>query len=115
MSDKPQSKLWEIDRLLNRLAIVGPAGENGTQITIELVQGFELFNTRPYHNYETWSTGWHITGYGITVRKEDLDDAVREFVRKVEESRPPCKSWERGVISEEELRRRAESENRGKE
>ena len=53
---------------------------NETIVTIRMFGGFKLFNTRPYHNYETWSSGWEIkTGerYGnITVSAEDLDEAV---------------------------------------
>jgi hypothetical protein len=55
---------------------------SGTKITIELINGFELFNTRAYHNYETWSDGWKISDGNITVKGEDLDDAVNIFVKK---------------------------------
>ncbi len=44
--------------------------------TIEVIGGFELFNTRPYHNYETWGQGYRITAQGITVESEYLDDAI---------------------------------------
>ena len=58
----------------------------GTEIgagLITMVNGFELFNTRPYHNYETWSDGYRITDGITTVEREDLDDAVRAFVDEV--------------------------------
>lgn len=29
-------------------------------LSIEFYGGFEYFNTRPYHNYETWGHGWRI-------------------------------------------------------
>jgi hypothetical protein len=44
--------------------------------TIEVIGGFELFNTYPYHNYETWGQGYRITSQGVTVESEYLDDAI---------------------------------------
>lgn len=48
-----------------------------------------VFNTRTYHNYETWSEGYEIiTGerFGnIKVEAEDLDDAIALLEKKVSE------------------------------
>ena len=61
--------------------------DDGVKITVELFTGFEIFNTRPYHNYETWSDGYRITGrhkcdhaVALRVEREDLDDAVKLFL-----------------------------------
>jgi hypothetical protein len=61
-----------------------PAGmDDGVHVTIEYFSGFELFNTRPYHNYETWSAGFRVKGLGVTVEREGLVEAVQEWYRKV--------------------------------
>ena len=52
------------------------------ELTIEYLTGFELFNTRPYHNYETFSTGWRVSGRGIKVEFEDLETAVTQYLLK---------------------------------
>lgn len=83
MSDKPREKLNSIDRDLRTAVPVVGFAPNHTQLTIEKICGFELFNTRRYHNYETWSDGWRITRGSLTVQAEDLDDAVRLFVEKL--------------------------------
>jgi hypothetical protein len=49
---------------------------DGTVMRIEFVSGFEKFNDRPYHNYETWAQGWRVSGLGVTAEAEGLDDAV---------------------------------------
>jgi len=85
MSNKRYEQLNDIDR---RIRQAFPEGMiDGTRVTIEFICGFELFNTRPYHNYETWSDGWRITAGDIKVEQEDLDDAVDIFLKKVEESK----------------------------
>lgn len=53
------SKIFE-DFIRSHFPAPGP-GNEGVQLEIKYVYGFELFNTRPYHNYETWSSGWFIT------------------------------------------------------
>jgi len=83
MSDKPFNQLCEPDQLLRRAIPEGPNQIHGVVCTIEVLHGFELFNTRPYHNYETWSKGYRVSGFGITVEKEDMDDAVREWCLKL--------------------------------
>jgi hypothetical protein len=44
--------------------------------TIEVIGGFELFNTYPYHNYETWGQGYRVSSQGTSVESEYLDDAI---------------------------------------
>lgn len=83
MSDKPRERLNEIDRLLRR-AVPTCMCSGTVQLTIEKVCGFEKFNTRRYHNYETWADGWRISDGTTTVEREDLDDAVKAWVEKHE-------------------------------
>jgi hypothetical protein len=80
MSNKDFSRLCEPDQLLRRAIQDGPGQIHGTLVTIELIHGFELFNTRPYHNYETWSKGYRVSGFDITVESEDMDDAVKQWI-----------------------------------
>lgn len=103
MSDKKQAELWEVDRLLRQAHPVVGMCSMHTQVTIEKICGFELFNTRPYHNYETWSDGYRISAGEesglmdyrhnrggerlLVVQAEDLDDAVREYVAAVDLAR----------------------------
>jgi hypothetical protein len=82
VSDKPFNKLNVLDQQLRRATPVGMRTE--TDVTIQKICGFELFNTRPYHNYETWSTGYVVEGQGVRVSCEDLDDAVGRWCRVVE-------------------------------
>jgi len=87
MSDKPFAKLNAIDAQIRRCFPDGfGPGDDGIHVTIEFFSGFEKFNTRPYHNYEAWSDGYRITGKGVTVESEDLDDAVTAFCDKLKES-----------------------------
>lgn len=83
MTDKPFDKLNVLDQTLRRTFPVKGFCENHTKVTIEFVNGFELFNTRPYHNYESWSDGYRITDGVVKVEAEDLDDAVDKFVAAV--------------------------------
>lgn len=85
MSNKSTEKLNAIDRIVRSVSPVTMF--EGTKVVLSLVNGFEKFNTRPYHNYETWSDGWRVSGYGIEVEREDLDDAVALWVAKVREAR----------------------------
>lgn len=83
MPNKEWNKLLETDKLIRRMFATQMWDNNETILTIEYFGGFELFNTRPYHNYENWSEGWRLkTGdrFGnITVIEEDLDDAIRKM------------------------------------
>lgn len=87
MSDKPFKDLNPLDQIIRRTTRCGM--EDGVVMTIEFLSGFELFNTRPYHNYETWSQGYQVTGRGVKVRAEDLDDAINKWAAAVEAAREP--------------------------
>ena len=80
MSDKDFNKLDCADQLIRLYVPIGM--DDGVKLTIEYFSGFELFNTRPYHNYETWSAGYRVTGNGIVAEAEDLDDAVKLYFQK---------------------------------
>jgi hypothetical protein len=101
VSDKPFKALNVLDQELRRANGIGM--EEGTKLIIKRICGFELFNTRPYHNYESWSDGYNIIGrldgqamgreeaarvlfdhvtdrdQYVFVSREDLDDAVHAF------------------------------------
>lgn len=83
MSDKPFNKLSKIDQRLRKLFPTRMWDNNEVICKIEMFGGFELFNSRPYHNYENWSSGYRITTgkrYGnIGVSAEDLDDAITKL------------------------------------
>jgi hypothetical protein len=81
MPNKPFDKLNELDKKLRHIS--PPGMVCGPQIIITKFCGFELFNTRPYHNYENFSDGYRVEGFGIKVESEDLDDAVNLFCDKV--------------------------------
>ena len=95
MSNKPYSKIDPLDRMIRETARCGMT--NGVVVTIEFISGFELFNTRAYHNYEarsqgyrvTGKQGYRVTGKGVTVEREDLDDAIKVWARRVEERANP--------------------------
>lgn len=60
MSDKEFRMLWPLDQQLRSEFPTGMY--EGVQVRIEKIVGFELFNTRSYHNYETWSDGYRVVG-----------------------------------------------------
>lgn len=79
MSNKAHGKLSATDRIVRETIAATKEtewGEDGTLVVITFVSGFEKFNTRPYHNYETWGDGYRIEGRGVSVEKEDLDEAI---------------------------------------
>lgn len=78
MPNKEWKALNELDRIVRSACPLGPETE-GLAVTIEYRTGFELFNTRPYHNYETWSGGYYIKGLGVITQAEDLDDAIKRW------------------------------------
>lgn len=88
MPNKEWKKLNPLDQLIQRTLRLG-MNDKATYLTVEYIYGFELFNTRPYHNYETWSGGWRITDKrnDIKVEREDLDDAVMAWAKQVEAKR----------------------------
>lgn len=80
MSNKPFDRIDLVDRMIR--SALPPGMDDGTNLTIEYFSGFELFNTRAYHNYETWSAGYRVTGKDIIVESEDLDDAVAKWCKE---------------------------------
>ena len=84
---KMPNELSAIDRAIRQLPRYGDPGMfTGTVLTIRYISGFEIFNTRPYHNYENWATGYVIETYdGLTVSAEDLDHAIHRLGQKIKE------------------------------
>lgn len=84
MSNKSFESLNILDQKMRRAFPVGMDTPK-VRVTIELLNGFELFNTRSYHNYETWSDGYRVTDNisGISYESEDLDDAIDGLIDKV--------------------------------
>lgn len=80
MSNKTFDDLTQIDQALRRAYPVGM--RSSVDVTITKITGFELFNTRPYHNYETWSDGYRATDGEVTVQAEDLDDCIALLIEK---------------------------------
>lgn len=78
MSNKTYTKINPLDTLIRQTLNLGMSDSN-TYLQIEYLWGFELFNTRAYHNYETFSGGYRITDKhnDIRVQAEDLDDALQ--------------------------------------
>lgn len=89
MSDKAWEKLTEADRQIRTLRVKGHGDMyDGPLLTITFFQGFEAFNTRPYHNYETWGDGYTVrTHDGIEAMAEDLDDALALLRKKIEQAK----------------------------
>lgn len=87
MSNKPFAKLNILDQKLRRACPVTGMNDYHIKLTIEMINGFELFNTRPYHNYENWSDDYRITNGKITVEAEDLDDAIDKFCKEKEKEK----------------------------
>jgi hypothetical protein len=78
---------------------------NQTLCNIRMFGGFEIFNTRPYHNYETWAEGYEISTPlygGVKVQAEDLDDALRRFATAVSQKR--VEAGKRPVDISEEMK-----------
>lgn len=101
MSNRRWNQLTKLEQRLIKLPHYqgGPSKPDGyVPMTVERIGGFEWFNTRPYHNYETWGAGWQIILHdwdpAIIVRREDLEDAIAlaeqvKETRKDELSDPP--------------------------
>ena len=80
MSNKAWDKINPLDQLIRKtLSYLGMS--DGSFLKIEYVYGFEKFNTRAYHNYETWAGGYRITDEvnNIRLEREDLDDAIKAW------------------------------------
>lgn len=96
MSDKPWDGLCPADQVIRKnlgSQHLGMAA-NGTYLRIEYIYGFEYFNTRPYHNYETWSDGYRVIDEAndIKVEREDLDQALKEWAQKLTAKRDAAAS-----------------------
>ena len=78
MSNKDYNKINPLDKLIRQTLRLG-MNDKDSYLQIDYIYGFELFNTRPYHNYETWSGGYRVTDKhnDIRVEAEDLDDALQ--------------------------------------
>lgn len=82
MSDKGWKNLTKTDQRIRKMSPNrGMTDRTEPQIRITLIRGFELFNTRPYHNYENWSDGYTAEafweGYIVAYASaEDLDDCL---------------------------------------
>jgi len=89
MSNKELNQLNILDRKLREYFQPFMNGKTESVVKIELINGFEIFNTRPYHNYETWSNGYRITHEksGIQFEAEDLDDAIYGFIEKMKKQK----------------------------
>ena len=89
MPNKDWNKLSETDRKIRSLSPnKGMTEGTEPQIRITLIRGFELFNTRPYHNYENWSDGYRVEAFKdgkviLEVEAEDLDDALNKMEVKL--------------------------------
>jgi len=103
--------------------------EEGIKQIIIRQCGFELYNTRPYHNYEDWSDGYIIMGRGdgkamnleeatelflkpyvsigdetyILVSREDLDEAISEFTKTLE---PDIKNIRNRIVRNSEINKK---------
>jgi hypothetical protein len=82
MSNKETLKLNGIDQVLRSLFPPAPTPEKKVQFTIEKICGYELFNTRPYHNFETYSDGYRALINGrVICEDEDLDDLINTLAK----------------------------------
>ena len=112
MSDKRFDKLNVLDQTIRRTLKLGM--DDGVFLTIEYIYGFEKFNTRPYHNYESWAGGYRVTDpcvmdwrykrqgkFPLSVEREDLDDAINDWVKAREESEVNRRAAEVAVIPSE--------------
>lgn len=107
MPNKAMSRLNPIDLDLRLSSSIGM--EDGIKQLILRRCGFELHNSRPYHNYETWSDGWIVFGRKdkkamslaeafdalqnrykngtqndyVYISREDLDEAVNAFTKEI--------------------------------
>lgn len=81
MSNKDFNKLNILDQAIRKEL---PTGSNsGVHLTIEFFSAFEAFNTRPYHNHDTWADGYRLRDdQGYTAESEDLDDLIGMWIGK---------------------------------
>lgn len=64
----------------------GPSalGQSGVMLTIEYETAFELYNNRPYHNYESQGHGYIVRGPAGEARAEELEDALKQYIAKTD-------------------------------
>ena len=48
-------------------------------LSIEFVGSFERYNTRPYHNHESWGFGWIVSNSEGQADSECLECALEEL------------------------------------
>lgn len=98
MSNKDWDKISKIDQRIRKMFPTAMWDNNETICTVRFFGGFEIFNTRRYHNYENWSEGYEITSgerFGsIRVTAEDLDDAISKLEVALEKWRDSKKEPE---------------------
>jgi hypothetical protein len=99
MSNKGIGSLNSIDRDLRRAYPVGM--RDGVDCVIRKITGFEKFNTRPYHNYETWSDGYEACDGVVFASGEDLDECVAALLeaRRKHDSGERAQKLSSGVLS----------------
>lgn len=60
VNNKEHDRDW-LERLKNYFGTMGDYSNDHVFMTIDIIGSFERYNNRPYHNYETWATGYRIT------------------------------------------------------
>lgn len=116
MSNKRREQLDASDRVLREVSTVGM--DEGVKQIILRVSGFELFNTRPYHNYETWSDGYLVIGRadGTAMTKQQAGDIIargdapsKDYVKfSAEDMDDACRGFA-GVLRAARIRAREET------
>lgn len=69
---RPWASLNPLERQIRSTLPTGMYDE--VRLTIEYVCGFEKFDS-----YETWASGFRVKGHGITLEREDLNDAINAW------------------------------------
>lgn len=101
MSNKNYDQLNTLDKQLRQL--YPPGMRQGIDVVIRKITGFELFNTRPYHNYETWSDGYEACDGTVYVKAEDLDDCIAKLMEaKQALAKGDLPTWRRPTESQRE-------------
>ena len=89
MSNNSWDKLLDADKLIRRLPLEQTPAQIKVLLQIQFIRGFELFNTRPYHNYETWGDGYIVEAFDedgkciAKSKREDLEEALAEIKRDI--------------------------------
>ena len=85
MSNKRFDNLMDADKRLRRMFPIGIRDE--IDVVIRKRTGFELWNSRPYHNYETWSDGYIAETATLLASGEDLDECLDDLERLLAKER----------------------------